>query len=77
MVIYGQEYTIKGDESREYVETVARYVDKKMRQISQKSPHLTLPKVAVLTALNIADELYKLQEDYEALIRLIEEGKKA
>lgn len=77
VVIYGQEYTIKGDESKEYVENVARYVDRKMRQIGQKSPQLTLPKVAILTALNIADELHKLQQDYEALIRLIEEGKKA
>ncbi|TDA68349.1 MAG: cell division protein ZapA [Clostridia bacterium] len=75
--IYGQEYTIRGDEPPEYIRDVVSLVDKKMRQIGQKSPGLPITKVAVLAALHMADELCKLREDYAALVKLIEEGKKA
>jgi len=70
--IFGQEYVVKGA-SPEHIKRLALHVDKVMRQISQRFPHYSPVKVAVLAALNIADELYKIQEDYEALIRLIQE----
>ncbi|MDH7578407.1 MAG: cell division protein ZapA [Bacillota bacterium] len=73
--IYGEEYVIKGYAQPEYIEGIAAYVDKKMRLIGQKNPHLAVSKVAVLAALNIADELTKLQEDYDSLVRLLEEEK--
>lgn len=77
VLIYGQEYVVRGEEEPVYMEELARYVDKKMKQIAQHFPHLPVTKLAMLTALNIADELHKLQEDYNTLIRLIEEEKKA
>lgn len=73
--IYGEEYVIKGFAGAEYIEGIAAYVDKKMRLIGNKNPHLSLSKVAVLAALNIADELSKLQEDYDSLVKLLEEEK--
>ncbi|HHW42113.1 MAG TPA: cell division protein ZapA [Syntrophomonadaceae bacterium] len=73
--IYGEEYTIKGFAGAEYIEGIAAYVDKKMRLIGNKNPHLSVSKVAVLAALNIADELNKLQEDYDSLVKLLEEEK--
>jgi cell division protein ZapA len=76
VTIYGQEYVVKGVETAEYLNTLAAFVDKKMKQLNQRNPNLSLLKVAVLSALNIADELHKLQEDYDALINLIEEEKK-
>lgn len=74
--IMGQEYRVKGTEPEEYVKQLAAYVDKKLRQIMQKNPQLPLTKAAILLAMNLADEYHKLQEDYEALIRLIEEEKR-
>jgi cell division protein ZapA len=47
-----------------------------MRQVNQKFPHYPPVKVAVLTAMNIADELYKVQQDYETLVKLIQEEKR-
>lgn len=74
--IMGQEFRIRGPEPEEYIRQLASFVDKKMRQIAQKHPNLPLAKVAVLAAINIADEYHKLQEDYDTLVRLIEEEKR-
>ncbi|MHB8172401.1 MAG: cell division protein ZapA [Thermincolia bacterium] len=73
--IFGENYVIKGNEGREHVLMLTNYVDKKMKQISNRNPRLSASKVAVLTALNIADELSKLQEDYDNLVKLIEDEK--
>lgn len=60
--IFGTPYTVKGDADPEYVMQLARYVDEKMRSLQRKSPATTSPqKIAVLTAVNIADELFKLR----------------
>ncbi len=75
--IYGQEYTIKGQESEEYIKKLAGIVDKKMQDIGSKNSHIPSIKVAVLAALNMADELKKIKHEYEWLLQLIEEEKKA
>ncbi len=77
VTIMDQKYVIKGGESPKYLEKVANYVDRKMHEVSRNNSKLQPLKVAVLAALNIADELNKLQEDYDDLIRLIEEEKKS
>jgi len=57
--IFGHSYTIRGEAEREYILDVAAYVDRKMREITEKLPVASLSKVAILASLNIADELYK------------------
>jgi cell division protein ZapA len=44
--------------------------------IEQRNHNLSIVKVAVLTALNLADELNKLQEDYDEMVKMAEEGKR-
>jgi len=56
--ILGQEYRVKGDSGVERIELVGRYVDQKMRQLTKGTSMGSSTKVAILTALNIADELY-------------------
>ncbi|QEK12485.1 cell division protein ZapA [Crassaminicella thermophila] len=63
--IYGQEYTMVGKESREYMQKVANYVDDKMIDIAKKSKKLSTAMVAVLTSLNIADEYFKVKQEME------------
>lgn len=65
--IYGQEYTMVGCESREYMQKVANYVDDKMIDIAKNSKKLSTAMVAVLTALNIADEYFKTKVQLEKL----------
>ncbi len=76
VTIYNEEYVVKGNENRDYIEMLASYVDRRMRMIQQRNPNLSTTKVAVLTALNLADELNKLQEDYDELVRTLEEERK-
>ena len=56
---------------------LASFVDRRMKMIQQRNPNLSSTKVAVLTALNLADELNKLQDDYDELVKNLEEEKKS
>lgn len=64
--IFGHSYTIRGEADQEYILGVAAYVDRKMREITEKLPVASLSKVAILASLNIADELFKERAQREA-----------
>ncbi len=74
--IYGQQYRMVGKASVSHLRSVAHYVDEKMRQIGMGNHRLDTAKIAVLAALNIADEFYQLKLEYEELIRIFEEEEK-
>ncbi|WP_018921675.1 cell division protein ZapA [Salsuginibacillus kocurii] len=61
--IYGQNYTIVGDESKNHVHDIANRVDDKMREIKSVNPYLDTTRLAVLTAINVMDEYVKLKDD--------------
>jgi cell division protein ZapA len=65
--ICGKEYTMAGFESEEYIHRVAIYVDRKMSELKSQYVSLNTSTLAVLTALNVADGLLKLQDQMEAL----------
>lgn len=65
--IFGQEYTIMGAKSREHIIRVADYVDVKMNEVSQALSAGPLSSVAVLSAVNIADDYFTQLERYEQL----------
>ncbi len=60
--IAGKEYTMTGYDSEEYVRRVARYVDRKMTELSLAT-RLPTNSLAVLTALNIADDMLKAHDE--------------
>ena len=69
--IFGNDYTLVGTDSEEYINKVCFTVDKKMREIAQ-NPILKPIKVSVLTAVNFCDVYYKtsaLLEDAKAYIK--------
>lgn len=55
--IYGQTYTITGDASAQDIRALAKFVDDKMHRIGGNARKGPAVSVAVLTALNIAEEL--------------------
>jgi len=63
--IFGHSYTIRGEADQDYIMGVAAYVDRKMREITDKLPVASLSKVAILASLNIADELFKERSRHE------------
>ena len=74
VVIHGREYPIRSDEDEEYVQRVASYVDSKMKEISDSNRPFPSPMaIAVLAALNIADELFKIENENATLPREFEQ----
>ncbi len=60
--IYGQEYSISADMPREYIIKLADYVDGKMKEIGENGS-MPMSSVAVLTAVNMADEYFCLMKE--------------
>ena len=83
--IYGREYSIRGDGDPGYIAEIAHFVDMKMRQMTDNITMASTAKVAILTALNIADELFQkgqqsreLEENHSTILaRLADRIEKA
>ena len=60
--IYDQSYNVHADQNEEYLKELAAYVDAKMREAAEATRTVDSLKVAVLAALNIADEMFTLRE---------------
>jgi len=73
--IFGERHVVRGEGTPEHVQALAQEVDKKMRLLAQRLPRLSVQQLAVLTALNFADELARLREEHETLLQLL--GEKA
>jgi cell division protein ZapA len=70
--IYDQSYNVNADGNEEYLNELAAYVDGKMRSIAESTHMVDSLKVAVLAALNIADENFQMrkrQQEIEAPLR--------
>jgi cell division protein ZapA len=65
VVIYDQEYFMRGDLNEEYIQKLAQYVDTKMRSIAERTRTVDTLRVAILAALNVADEYHQLKAKYE------------
>ncbi len=65
--ICGKEYVMSGHESEEYIHRVAIYVDRKMSELKSQYVNLNPNTLSVLTAINVADDLLKLQDQLDAL----------
>lgn len=57
--INGQRYPVRSDLDPAYVARLASYVDERMRAASESVPNGDPMRLAVLAALNIADELFR------------------
>ncbi len=55
--VYGCRYTIRGDAEESYVRELGRHVDEQMHTLANKMRNATPIQLAVLTAINLADEL--------------------
>ena len=71
--VYGCRYTIRGDAEESYVRELGRHIDEQMHTLAAKMRNATPMQLAVLTAINLADELHQAlkqqQEHAEELDR--------
>jgi cell division protein ZapA len=63
--IFGQTYAVKAGTDPGYVEKLAAYVDEQMKDVSRASGAVDSLRVAVLAALNLADECLRLRHDVD------------
>jgi cell division protein ZapA len=61
--IYGESYPLRTEEPPARLEELARLVDLRMREVAASGRVVVTSKIAVLAALHIADELFRLREE--------------
>ena len=64
--VFNQSFSVKSEADETYVRQVASFVDQKIREIGDKTPSISSLNVALLTAMNIADEYLKLNRERES-----------
>ena len=64
VIIDGKVYTLAGEESEEYMQRVASYVNGKIQEMKKMPSYKKLNRdlQGILLALNISDDLYKTKE---------------
>ncbi len=60
--VFGQSLGLRGENDTSRLQELARFVDRRMREVADRTSSVDTVKIAVLTALNIADELYRERE---------------
>jgi cell division protein ZapA len=73
--IFGAVYSVRGNEDPEYLQTLADLVDRKMREVAEHVSTADPARLAILVALNLADELFRIQQLQEG--ERVEIGEKA
>lgn len=69
--IAGKEYAISSYDSEAYVQNIAAWVDRRMRELHQAT-RLPGGQLAVLTAMNAADDMMKSREEIRRLRQELE-----
>ena len=71
--ILGQRITISSDADESHMLKVAGYVDGKMQELLQSPKPVAKANVAMLAALNIADEYYRLKDTHDAILNRLDQ----
>jgi cell division protein ZapA len=71
--ILGQKFTIASDADEDYMVKVAGYVDGKMQELLRATKPVAKSNVAMLAALNIADEYHRLKDTHEAILNRVDQ----
>lgn len=64
--IYGQSYNVRGEGDPDYLTELARFVDSRMREVAANVATVDPMKIAILAALNIADEFSRYRKERES-----------
>jgi cell division protein ZapA len=73
VMIFGSEYVLKSDSPPEHMQRVATLVDQKMQEINKSGAIKSNMKLAILAALNIADEYYKTHVQAQQQVESVEQ----
>ncbi len=65
-------YHVRSANDPEYVKLLARFLDERMQEIAGHTPTVDTMKVAILTALHIADQYFSTKRELDALKRTVD-----
>ncbi|HEY4716968.1 MAG TPA: cell division protein ZapA [bacterium] len=71
--IFGNELNIKSDDTQEHVDAVVEYVRRKFTEVQMQIKSSSMLNLAILCAMNIADEFFKLKAERENMEKNYEE----
>jgi len=71
--IFGREYKIRGHADKDYIRKMAKYVDDKMKELASNASLPSQDRLAILVALNIADELFQERAKSSETISAVEQ----
>jgi cell division protein ZapA len=70
--ILGETYTLKSETSTDYMRRVAQHVDRTAKEIREESGVVDQKKIAILTALAVTDQLFRMREGVDVVKGLAE-----
>lgn len=73
VVIYNQTYSLRSDHDPAYIQELARYINERMNEIAHATMTVDSLRVAILAALQIADELFQSRSEIEQTERELAE----
>ena len=74
--VFGQVYTVKTDADEDHLQRVAQYVNEKIDEVVKNTKSVSSLNVAILTAINIADDLIKERIKRLSLLQEVEKKSK-
>ena len=63
VVIYNQTYNLRSDHDPAYIQDLAEYVDRRMNEIARATMTVDSLRVAILAALQIADDYFQARKE--------------
>jgi cell division protein ZapA len=73
--IMGEEYLIRGSDTSEYMQEIAAFVEAHFEKIAGRDAKLNKTQIAVLAALQIADDYYKFRREYQQTAKFLDEAR--
>lgn len=70
--VLGDHYVVKGNADSEHIQKVGLFLRNQLDQLQHRNPQLPPKTLLFLAAFNMADDLIKLKQDYDALAKLLD-----
>jgi cell division protein ZapA len=71
--LFGREYSIRGHGNKKYIETLADFIRERADEIESRTTVVSTLDLAILTLLNITDEMFQSKQVKEQTIKELEE----
>jgi len=71
--LFGREYSIRGHGNKKYIQTLADFIKERADEIQRRATVVSTLDLAILTLLNITDEMFQNKQVKEQTIRELEE----